>query len=282
MIDRTSKLSVSRQAGVLGISRDSVYYQRRPVSDANLKPMHRIQCPAGFCEANTERGQAAHGASLCGRSDVAGPAGARRGQGGLVARCDADETDGCRGAHIASRTARNRRLATRFTLICCESWPSPGLGQVWAMDITYIPMVRGFIYLAAMLDWFTRRVLAWRVSITLEADFCIAAVEEALIRHGKPEIFNTDQGGQLTGAECIKVPAAPEIKISMPLGDCKQSPAGNRWQRGLAEQRLRRTPLADHQIRGGLPAGLRRRIRGPRLHRAISWLLQRPAAPLIP
>ena len=66
--------------------------------------------------------------------------------------------------------------------------------QVWAMDITYIPMARGFIYLAAVLDWFTRRVLAWRVSITLEADFCIEAVEEALARHGTPEIFNMEHG----------------------------------------------------------------------------------------
>jgi transposase InsO family protein len=64
--------------------------------------------------------------------------------------------------------------------------------QVWAMDITYIPMARGFIYLAAVLDWFTRRVLSWRVSITLEPDFCIEAVEDVLARHGKPEIFNTD------------------------------------------------------------------------------------------
>jgi putative transposase len=76
------------------------------------------------------------------------------------------------------------------------------------MDITYIPMARGFIYLAAVLDWFTRRVLSWRVSITLEADFCIEAVAEA--RHGKPEIFNTDS----------HMLAAREIKISMPLGDC--------------------------------------------------------------
>ena len=89
--------------------------------------------------------------------------------------------------------------------------------QVWAMDITYIPMARGFIYLAAVLDWFTRRVLSWRVSITLEADFCIEAVEEALSRHGKPEIFNTDQGSQFTSSDFIKVLASREIKISMPL-----------------------------------------------------------------
>ena len=83
------------------------------------------------------------------------------------------------------------------------------------MDITYIPMARGFIYLAAVLDWFTRRVLSWRVSITLEADFCIEAVEEALSKHGAPEIFNTDQGSQFTSIDFIKVLAAREIKISM-------------------------------------------------------------------
>jgi putative transposase len=105
--------------------------------------------------------------------------------------------------------------------------------QVWAMDITYIPMARGFIYLAAVLDWFTRRVLAWRVSITLEADFCIAAVEEALTRHGKPEIFNTDQGSQFTGAEFIKAPAAHEIKISM---DGKGA-----WRDNVFVERLWRT-----------------------------------------
>jgi transposase InsO family protein len=70
--------------------------------------------------------------------------------------------------------------------------------QVWAMDITYIPMARGFVYLAAVVDWFSRRVLAWRLSITLETEFCLDAVNEALARHGKPEIFNTDQGSQFT------------------------------------------------------------------------------------
>jgi len=64
------------------------------------------------------------------------------------------------------------------------------------MDITYIPMARGFVYLAAVIDWFSRRVLAWRLSITMEAAFCVEAVEEALARHGRPEIFNTDQGSQ--------------------------------------------------------------------------------------
>ena len=71
--------------------------------------------------------------------------------------------------------------------------------QVWAMDITYIPMARGFVYLAVVLDWATRRVLSWRLSITMEAAFCVETLEDALARHGKPEIFNTDQGSQFTG-----------------------------------------------------------------------------------
>jgi putative transposase len=70
--------------------------------------------------------------------------------------------------------------------------------HVWAMDITYIPMARGFVYLAAVIDWFSRKVLAWRLSITMDADFCIYVVEEAMARYGRPEIFNTDQGSQFT------------------------------------------------------------------------------------
>jgi putative transposase len=87
--------------------------------------------------------------------------------------------------------------------------------QVWAMDITYIPMERGFVYLAVVLDWFSRRVLSWRISITMEALFCVEALEEALARHGKPEIFNTDQGSQFTGAAFIGVLIKNGVAISM-------------------------------------------------------------------
>ena len=87
--------------------------------------------------------------------------------------------------------------------------------QVWAMDITYIPMARGFVYLAAVVDWFSRKVLAWKLSITLSADFCIEALEEALARHGRPDIFNTDQGSQFTSTEFIKVLKDAEVAISM-------------------------------------------------------------------
>jgi putative transposase len=83
------------------------------------------------------------------------------------------------------------------------------------MDITYIPMARGFVYLAAVVDWFSRRVLAWRLSITMEVEFCLEAVEEALARHGRPEIFNTDQGSQFTSAAFTGLLLENAIAISM-------------------------------------------------------------------
>jgi putative transposase len=82
------------------------------------------------------------------------------------------------------------------------------------MDLTYIPMARGFVYLCAVIDWFSRRVLLWRLSITMEADFCIRAVEEALARHGKPDIFNTGQGSQFTSVDFTAVLKKAEIAIS--------------------------------------------------------------------
>jgi len=83
------------------------------------------------------------------------------------------------------------------------------------MDITYIPMARGFVYLAAVVDWFSRRVLSWRLSITLETEFCLDAVNEALARHGKPEIFNTDQGNQFTSEAFTGLLQEHKIAISM-------------------------------------------------------------------
>ena len=87
--------------------------------------------------------------------------------------------------------------------------------QVWAMDITYIPMARGFVYLAAVMDWVSRKVLAWRVSITMDTDFCVEAVEEALERHGAPGIFNTDQGSQFTSDAFTGLLKGNGIRISM-------------------------------------------------------------------
>ena len=87
--------------------------------------------------------------------------------------------------------------------------------QVWAMDITYIPMARGFVYLAAVVDWFTRRILSWRISTGMEVDFCLEAVEEALAKHGRPTVFNTDQGSQFTSAAFTGLLLENKIEISM-------------------------------------------------------------------
>ncbi|CAN5915969.1 hypothetical protein BH23PLA1_BH23PLA1_26930 [soil metagenome] len=87
--------------------------------------------------------------------------------------------------------------------------------QVWATDITYIPMARGFVYLIAIIDWFSRRVLSWRLSITLETDFCIEPLEEALTRFGAPAIFNTDQGSQFSSLAFTSVLHREKIAISM-------------------------------------------------------------------
>jgi putative transposase len=87
--------------------------------------------------------------------------------------------------------------------------------QVWCADITYIPMRRGFLYLVAVMDWFSRRVLAWRLSNTMDADFCIEALHEAMARFGRPAIFNTDQGSQFTSPRFTEVLAEAGVRISM-------------------------------------------------------------------
>ena len=105
--------------------------------------------------------------------------------------------------------------------------------QVWATDITYIPMARGFVYLVAIVDWFTRRVLAWRVSISLDAEFCIEALEEALARYGKPTIFNSDQGSQFTSTAFTAVLLREKIAISMDGKGC--------WRDNVFVERLWRS-----------------------------------------
>jgi putative transposase len=87
--------------------------------------------------------------------------------------------------------------------------------QVWCADITYIPMAKGFVYLVAVMDWFSRRVLSWRLSITMETDFCVEALREAMERHGRPEIFNTDQGVQFTSAGFLDELSSQGVRISM-------------------------------------------------------------------
>jgi putative transposase len=219
MIERTAQLSVSRQAILLGISRGSIYYQNRPVSDADLKLMHRIDklhTEFPFAGSRMLRDLLAQEGFKVGRLHVAT----------LMKRM---------GIEALYRKPNTSKPAPghRIYPYLLRKLPITRPNQVWAMDITYIPMARGFIYLAAVLDWFTRRVLAWRVSITLEAGFCIEAVEEALTRYAKPKISNTDQGSQFTSTNFIKVLAAREIRISM---DGKGA-----WRDNVLVERLWRT-----------------------------------------
>ena len=136
--------------------------------------------------------------------------------------------------------------------------------QVWAMDITYIPMAKGFVYLAVVLDWFSRRVLSWRVSITMEASFCIETLEDALAKHGKPDIFNTDQGSQFTCEAFTDVLIKNEIKISM---DGKGA-----WRDNVFVERLWRTVKYEEVYLRAYDSVSDARAS----HRAVSRSLQSP------
>ena len=142
--------------------------------------------------------------------------------------------------------------------------------QVWAMDITYIPMARGFVYLAAVMDWHSRKVLAWRVSVTMDTDFCVEALEESLGRHGAPEIFNTDQGSQFTSDAFTGLLKTSEIQISM---DGKGS-----WKDNV----FGRTTVEERQVRGGVPESLRIGPGSQNWTRAVLRVLQCRTAPFEP
>jgi putative transposase len=201
MIDRGHELPIAKQAQALGISRGSVYYLPRPVPAADLAVMRRMD------ELHLELPFA--GSRML--RDLLNQ------EGIVIGRC-----------HVATLMKR-LRIKALYTKPS-TSKPAPGHkiypyllrgltidrpNQVWAMDITYVPMARGFVYLAAIIDWFSRRVLSWRLSITLETDFCVEALEEAIAWYGKPEMFNTDQGSQFTSHAFTSVLREAGIAISM-------------------------------------------------------------------
>ena len=201
MIDRKHDLPIKRQAEVLHISRGSVYYLPRPVPAADLAIMHRLD-----------------------RLHLEFPFAGSRMLRGLLA------AEGCKIGRRHVKTLMRRMGIEALYRRPRTTKPEPGHkiypyllrgmaierpNQVWAMDITYIPMARGFVYLAVVLDWFSRRVLSWRLSITMEAAFCVETLQEALAKHGKPETFNTDQGSQFTGAAFTSLLINNGIAISM-------------------------------------------------------------------
>jgi putative transposase len=201
MIDDTHALPIVRQAKVLNISRGCVYYKPRPVSVADLAIMRRID------ELHLERPFAGT-RMLRDFLNREGVAIGRRHVATLMRRMG---IEAIYRRPNTSKPAPGHKIYPYLLRGLKVDRPN----QVWATDITYIRMARGFVYLAAVVDWFSRRVLAHRVSITMEADFCIEALDEALTKYGAPEIFNTDQGSQFTSAAFTSVLIANEIAISM-------------------------------------------------------------------
>jgi putative transposase len=201
MIDRGHKLPFTRQAAVLGISRSSLYYSACSVPPAELAIMRRIDelhLDYPFAGSRMLRDLLRGEGVAIGRDQVT-----------TMMRRMAIEAV-YRRPHTSKPADGHKVFPYLLRGVAIER-PN----QAWAMDITYIPMARGFVYLAAVMDWFSRRVLAWRVSISMEVDFCLDAVDEALARHGRPEIFNTDQGSQFTSAAFTGLLAENAIRISM-------------------------------------------------------------------
>ena len=201
MIDRAHDLPIARQAEALNISRGSVYYLPRPVPEADLAIMRRLDrlhLEFPFAGSRMLRGLLAGEGCKIGRRHVKT----------LMRKM------GIEALYRRPRTTKPEP-SHRIYPYLLHGMAITRANQVWAMDITYIPMARGFVYLAVVLDWFSRRVLSWRLSITMEATFCVETLEDALARHGKPEIFNTDQGSQFTSAAFTGVLAKNKIAISM-------------------------------------------------------------------
>jgi len=189
MIDRDHELPVKRQAELVGISRGSVYYHPEPVSQDDLALMRRID------ELHLEH-PFAGSRMLRDFLRLQGVEVGRRHVGTLMRRM------GIQALYRKPNTSKKHPAHPVFPY-ALRNLAIERANQVWALDITYIPMARGWVYLVAVLDWASRRVLAHRVSITMEADFCIEALREAVACKGAPEIVNTDQGSQFSSEDFV-------------------------------------------------------------------------------
>jgi putative transposase len=201
MINRADPLPVVRQCVLLDLSRSSVYYTPSPVSESALALMRRIdelhlQHP--FAGARMLRGLLVQEGIKVGRRHVST----------LMRKM------GIEALYRRPNTSRKHPQHLVFPYLL-RDLTIDRANHVWAMDITYIPMRKGFVYLAAVLDWATRKVLSWRLSNTLTTDFCLEAVEAAVQRYGVPEIFNTDQGSQFTSDAFVDLIQGHGIRLSM-------------------------------------------------------------------
>jgi putative transposase len=201
MVDRDHSLPIRRQCELLGVSRSGLYYEAEPTSAEELAVMRRIdelhlKYPFyGSRKLSLELKREGRDANR------------KRVQRlmrlmGLEARAPKAKTSEPHPEHVVfPYLLRGLKIGRA--------------NQVWAADVTYIPMKAGFVYLVAILDWYTRRVLSWRLSVTLDPSFCVQALQEALARFGKPEIFNTDQGAQFTAEAFTDELRERGIAISM-------------------------------------------------------------------
>jgi putative transposase len=201
MIDRDHELSLTRQTELLELSRASLYYRPVPVSAADLALMRRIDelhLELPFAGSRLLRDLLIGEGCVIGRKHVRT----------LMRKM------GITAIYRRANTSRRHPAHPVYPYLL-RHLAIDRPNQVWATDITYVPMARGFVYLIAVMDWYSRKILAWRISNTLTADFCIEALEEAIARHGVPEIFNSDQGTQFTDAGFVGVLNQHRIRISM-------------------------------------------------------------------
>jgi putative transposase len=201
MIDKKHDLSVVKQAKLLGLARSTIYYEARSVSAADLALMRRMD-------------------ELHLLYPFAGSrmlAGLLQGEGHSIGRLHIRTLMRKMGLEALYRrpNTTKRNASHKIYPYLLRNLPITKANQVWATDITYIPMKQGFVYLVAVMDWFTRKVLSWKLSNSMEADFCVRTLEEAIAKYGAPEIFNTDQGSQFTCPAFIDVLTKHNIKISM-------------------------------------------------------------------
>lgn len=219
MIDREHALPIKRQANLVGISRGTAYYRPEPMSQEDLALMRRLD------EMHLEH-PFAGSRMLRDLLRLQGTEVGRRHVRTLMQRM------GLRALYRKPNTSRKHPSHPVFPYLLREL-AIERANQAWALDITYIPMARGWVYLVAVLDWHSRRVLAHRVSITMEADFCVEALREAAARYGAPEIVNTDQGSQFSSAEFVAEVQRIGARQSMDGRGC--------WRDNVFVERLWRT-----------------------------------------
>jgi putative transposase len=219
MIDRNHHLPIKRQAELLNIGRGTVYYHPEPVSESDLRLMRRIDelhLEHPFAGSRMLRDLLTREGFEVGRRHV----------GTLMRRM------GIEALYRKPNTSKKHPAHAVFPYLLRDT-AIERANHAWALDITYIPMARGWVYLVAVLDWYSRRVLSHRVSITMEADFCVEALNEAIARYGAPEIVNTDQGSQFSSTDFVDAVKACGARQSMDGKGC--------WRDNVFVERLWRS-----------------------------------------